>query len=190
MQDTHQLALPCGWWNVIGHVLIEHDQPSGISLLRRHVGERSGEVARVIQFPDVARSISHGRAGVEQDEQLHVRFALESLQVETLAAGEDVPIDVAQVVALHILLVFGELLGETEFRGTMQARDEAIHHRLRDEVERRDGSEDRGIEKRLQHILSLSGNADTAQFLKNAAARPTLAAPVSTEAPASGCHPA
>src|ERR1019366_5388762 len=146
VQDTHQLALPGGWRDVIGHVLIEDDQSRGIPLLRRHVGERSGEVARIIQFSDAARSISHGLAGVEQDEQLHVRLALEALQIKALRAGENVPIDVAEIVSLNVLLILGELLAEAELRRAVQPRDTAIHHRLRDKVERRYGRQYRGIE--------------------------------------------
>ena len=34
VQDSHQLALPRGRRNVIGHVLIEHNQARGVALLR------------------------------------------------------------------------------------------------------------------------------------------------------------
>ncbi len=138
--------------DVVGHVLIEDDQAGGVALLRRQIGQRCGEEARIIEFADLARAIRHRRAGIEQNQQLHVRLALEPLQIETLGAGEDVPVDVAQIVALHVLLIFGELLAETELRRTVQSRDEPVHYRLRDEVERRNGSEYCGIEKLLQHF--------------------------------------
>ena len=72
-----------------------------------------------------------------------------ALQEAAVGAGEDVPIDVAQVVALGISAVLGELLGEPEIRRPVQSGDEAIDHGLRDEVEAGDGGERRGIEEAL-----------------------------------------
>ncbi len=151
MQDAHHLALPGGWRDVTFHVFVEHDQARRIALLRRHVSERRGHIPRVIDLANLARAVCHRRAGIEQDQQLHIRLALEALQVEAFGASEDVPIDVPEIVALYVLLVFGELLAEAELGGAMKARDEAVDHGLRYEVERRDGGEDGGIEKLLDH---------------------------------------
>jgi len=45
---------------------------------------------------------------------LGVGFAAKALEVDALAAGEDVPIDVAEIVALGVLAVFGEFLAKAE----------------------------------------------------------------------------
>ena len=137
--------------DVVDHILIENDQTGGIALLGGEIGERCGDIAGVIELADFARAVGHGRAGIEQDQELGVGFAFEAFEVDAVGAGEDVPVDVAEIVAFDVLAVFGELLAEAEGGGTVQAGDEAIHNGLRDEVEGRDGGEDGGIEESLQH---------------------------------------
>ena len=68
-----------------------------------------------------------------------------------VGAGEDVPIDVAQVVALGVGAILGELLGEAEVGRAVQAGDEAIDDGLGDEVEAGDGGERGGVEEALEH---------------------------------------
>ena len=60
-----------------------------------------------------------------------------ALEEAAVGAGEDVPIDVAQVVALGVGAVLGELLGEAEVRRAVESGDEAVDHGLGDQVERR-----------------------------------------------------
>ena len=80
-----------------------------------------------------------------------VGFAFEALEVDALGAGEDVPVDMAEIVAFDVLAVFGEFLRKAESRGAVQAGHEAIDHGLGDEVERGDGGEDGGVEEALHH---------------------------------------
>ena len=81
----------------------------------------------------------HGVAGVEEDGERTVGLAAVALEVHALGAGVDVPIDVAEIVAGGVGLVFGELLGEAEIGGAMEAGDEAVDYRLGDELEAGDG---------------------------------------------------
>ena len=65
-----------------------------------------------------------------------------------LRAREDVPIDVAEIVALGVGAILGELLGEAEIGRAMEARDEAIDDGLGDEVEARMEARVAGSRKR------------------------------------------
>ncbi len=93
----------------------------------------------------------HGVAGVEQYGQQAVGFAAKALQIQPLASGVDVPIDVAKIVAGIVGAIFGELLAETEVGRAVQAGDEAIDHGLGDQIEAGDAGEDGGIEEALLH---------------------------------------
>jgi hypothetical protein len=92
----------------------------------------------------------HGVAGVEQDREETVGLAAIALEIQLLAAGVDVPVDVAKIVAGSIGLIFGELLAEAEVGRAVQTGDEAIDDGLRDQIETGDACEDGGIEKALQ----------------------------------------
>ncbi len=62
---------------------------------------------------------------------------LESLEVRAIRASVDVPIDVAQIVARHVLSILGKLLAEAEVGRFVQATDEPVDHGLGDQVEAR-----------------------------------------------------
>jgi hypothetical protein len=141
VQEAEKLSLACGRGDVVFDVFVEDNEAGGVALLRGHVDETGRHVAREIEFVDGMRAIAHGGAGVEQDQQLGIRFAAIALQIHALAAGEDIPIDVAQIVTRRVGAVLGELLAETEIGGAVQAGDEAVHDGLGDEVESVDGGE-------------------------------------------------
>ena len=70
--------------------------------------------------------------GVEQDQQLRIGFAAVALEEARVGAGEDIPIDVAQIVARRVGAILGEFLGEAEVRRAVEAGDEAIDDGLGD----------------------------------------------------------
>ena len=59
---------------------------------------------------------------------------MKTLQEHALGAREDVPIDVAEIVAGGVGAVFGEFLTETELRRAVQAGHEAVDNCARHEV--------------------------------------------------------
>ena len=66
-----------------------------------------------------------------------------------VGAGEDIPVDVPQVVALGVGAVLGEFLGEAEVRRAVEPGDEAVDDGLGDQVEAGDGGESGGVEEAL-----------------------------------------
>ena len=152
-QQAVQLPLARRGADVVAHFVVENDQAGGIALiLDGEIEKRRGRVARVIHLGDAVRRVLHGIAGVEQHGEQAVGFAAIALQVGALGAREDVPIHVAQIVAGRIGAVFGELLAEAEIRRAVQAGDEAVHHRLGDQVEAGNSGEHRRIEKALHDV--------------------------------------
>ena len=89
--------------------------------------------------------------------ELAVGFAAVALQIRALGAGEDVPIDVPQIVAGRVGAVLGELLAEAEVGGPVQSRDETVDHGLGDQVEVRGPASSAGSMKRVG-VLGDTGN--------------------------------
>ena len=110
-----------------------------------HVAQRCRDEARVIELAHRLRRVRHGRRSIEQDQQLRIGFAAIALEEALLGAREDVPIDVAEVVALGVGAVLGEFLGEAEIGRAVEPGDEAIDDGLGDEVEAVDGGEGGGV---------------------------------------------
>ena len=126
----------------IAHVVVENDDAGGVTLAVRHIGEAGGEEARVLHFFRAMRAELHRPAHVEKDGHLAVGLAAVPLEEHLFGARVDVPIDVAQIVAGRIGAVFGELLAESEIGRAVEARDEAVDHGFRDQIEPGDAAED------------------------------------------------
>ena len=161
VQQAEQLPLPRGGSDIVLHVLVKDDESGSVALVRRHVAETGRHEAGEVELVHRVRAVAHRSAGVEQDQQLRIGLAAIAFEVHALRAGEDVPIDVAQVVAGRVGAVFGEFLAEAEIRRAVQSGHEAIHHGLGDQVETVDGSERSWIEKSLQHKRYLLLSTDS-----------------------------
>ena len=102
-------------------------------------------------------AIGHGGRGIEQDEQLGIGLAAIALEEAAVGAGEDVPVDVAQVVAFGVGTVLGEFLGEAEVGRAVEAGDEAVYDGLGNQVEAGDGCEGGGVKEALEHLFHRRG---------------------------------
>ena len=161
---AHELALAGGGLDVVAHIVVEDDHAGGVALLVGEIGERHGQEPAVVELGDAVRAVAHGGAGIEHQRELRVGFAAIALQVSALGAGEDVPIDVAQIVAGRVGAILGEFLAESEVGRTMQARDKAVHHGLGDQVQVRDAGQERRIDEagwmRCMHVHANWPSAD------------------------------
>ena len=117
-----ELALPAGGRHVVADLVVENDDARRIALLIRQVGDRCGQISREIELVDTVRPVRHRCAGIEQQRELRVGLAAIALQIHALGSGENVPVDVPQVVAFGVGAVLGELLAEAEVRRTVQTR--------------------------------------------------------------------
>jgi len=119
-----------------------------VALLMEEPGERGHEGAGVVGFGDAAGAEGHGGAGVEEEPAPEVGFVLVFFDEMAVGAGEDAPVEVAQVVAGSVLAVFGELGGKAGERTAVEAGADAFHDEARAEFEVADGEEGGGIEGR------------------------------------------
>ena len=105
-------------------------------LLENQIRQRRRDELRVLQLGDVApRGIGHRLAGIQEQIREQVGLLLVLLQVKLVGLGPDFPVDVADVVAGHVLAMLGELDGEAVVRAGMHPGDVALDHHARLQVQ-------------------------------------------------------
>ena len=115
---------------------VEGDEAHAVALLEHEVGERGGEPDGVVGLRRAARTrVAHGAAEVEQERGAEVGFLLVFADVVTVGLAEDLPVEPADFVALHILPVLGELDAEALVRRLVQPGEKALDHPLRDDLQ-------------------------------------------------------
>ena len=115
-------------------------------LARDQVRERRREQPRVVELRDAGASrVRHRRAGVDRDLRRQVRRLAVLLRVEAVGPGEQLPVDVLQIVAGPVVAVLAELRAVAVKGAAVQAGDRAVDRDPRDELEVADRrQEDRG----------------------------------------------
>lgn len=115
------------------HFVVEDDQTHRIVLTRSQVGQRRGEKLRILKLVNRTGAETHRGACIQKYHQMRIGLAEISLDIGSVGASINIPVDESRVIALRVRSVFRELLAETEERGTMQAIEKAMHGRTRDE---------------------------------------------------------
>ena len=95
--------------------------PTASCCLRARCAKCRGQGGAVFELADPRIAALHRPAHVEEQVQVHVRFGVELLHVQAIRAGEQLPIDVPQVVPLGIFAVRGELDRKPDERTPVQA---------------------------------------------------------------------
>ena len=133
----------------VAHRGVERHQPHAVALLARQPEERRRQHLGVVQLggPPGAREV-HRLRHVQEDGDAGVRVGLELLHVQPVAARVQPPVHAPRVVARQVRAVLGEVGAGTERRRAVQAAQEAVHHRARDQVQPPDAGEHRGIQER------------------------------------------
>ena len=115
---------------------VEGDEAHAVALLEHEIGERGGETDGVVGLRRAARTrVAHGAAEVEQERGAEVGFLLVFADVVAVGFSEDLPVESADFIALHILPVLGELDAEALVRRLVQAGEKALDHPPRDDLQ-------------------------------------------------------
>jgi hypothetical protein len=80
---------------------------------------------------------------------------LPKLDVETVGLSEDLPVQILEVVALHILTILSELDREPMIRAPVHTRDKAFDNEPGLEIHSRQTADDRWIEEFADRSLIL-----------------------------------
>jgi len=137
--EPAQMADPIARWEVFADLFVEGEQAHSVALLMQKVGERGGEGVGVLRFGPAKRAVIHRAAVVHEQVAAEVGFVLEFLDVVTVAAREEPPVEIARIVTGRILAILGELDGEPVIRTAMNAMPESLDHDAGAEFEVLDG---------------------------------------------------
>lgn len=102
--------------HMLDHIFIERDEPDRVVLTDSEKRQRRREVLRVLELRDFAAGVAHRSTGVNEQMYSRVSVALILFYVEPIGASEQLPIEVAQIVAGHVLPMLGEVGREAEIR--------------------------------------------------------------------------
>ena len=134
------------------------DEADGVLLSDEQVGDRGGEMTGVVKLGESVRrglaAVGHRARDVEDDRRAQVGLVDVLLDVEALTARDQLPVEVAQVVAGHVLAVLGELDARALAGAAVLARNEAVDGAVRQELQVSDR-----LQRRLRqplHVRSFS----------------------------------
>jgi hypothetical protein len=110
--------------------VVERDQPRGVPLAQQDQAERRRQAVRVGAFgqPIGRAAPGHRAARVHQDHRAQVGLLLVLLDEEAVRAREDLPVEVARLVAGLVGTVLGEFDGEPPERRAVEPGEEALDH--------------------------------------------------------------
>ena len=103
------MARSRAWRHVLDDCFVERDQPHRIVLTDSKKCQRRSEVLRVLKLCYFAAPIAHRSTRVDEQVYSRVRIALILFYVETVCSSEQFPIQMAQVIAGHVLAMLGEV---------------------------------------------------------------------------------
>ena len=127
--------------DVAAHLRVERDHADAVALLQHEIRERGSEAGGVVGFGEalaIAAGVGHRAAQVEQQRGAEVSLLLVFADVVAVGLGEDLPVEPADFIALHILPVLRELDAEALVRRLVQPGEKPLDHESRDDLQVRD----------------------------------------------------
>ena len=123
----------------IAYLRVIRHEADGILLVDEKIRKRSGDVLPVLELRKPVRrrasAVGHRARSVEDDGRPQVRLVDILLDVEPLAARDELPVEIAEVVAGHIRTMFGELGAGAFARALVAAGDETVDGAVREELD-------------------------------------------------------
>ena len=107
----------------LGHALAQDAEPDSLEVHEPNEPERPGQAGGVVELGRGPER--HRGRGVDDQVQAEILFVDEELHVQAVEPGVDVPVDVAEVVAVPVGAVVGELHAVPASRAAPLALDAA-----------------------------------------------------------------
>ncbi len=125
-----------------------------VALAEDKVGEARGKDLRVVDLCEFAGAVFHRFAPVDDEVGDEVRVLLVLLDVVAVCAAEDLPIQMAEIVAGGVFAVLGKFDGKSVERRAVLANAVTLHDSARDHAK----SLTLGDRIRIEQILSPVGH--------------------------------
>ena len=134
-EQRRQIALHRARRQIAGDAFVEQHQAHGVTLVNHQIAQRRSKIAGVIELADFAGvGDSHRRRLIDEYITFEIGFFFKLFHVKAVGFAVDFPIDVANLVAGHILPVFGKFDAEAVIRAAVQAGDEAFDDQARAQI--------------------------------------------------------
>ena len=135
LAEEPQMSCAVARGNEVAHLVVVDGEAERVLLLAGDVAERGGDAAGVLILRRQAGgAVRHGAGAVEDHMHAQAGLLLILPDVVALRAAEDLPVEVAQIVALHVFAPVGKLHARALERAAMAAGLRAL-----DDVARADG---------------------------------------------------
>src|SRR6516162_685815 len=102
-------------------------EADGIALMQHQVGQRRGNILRILKLAEVLPLVPHAAGGVEEEMGPEVGLLLILLDEVPIGLAVGAPIDVADLVTGIVLAVLGELDAEALIGALVNAGEEALN---------------------------------------------------------------
>src|SRR5262245_39857500 len=146
VDHSSQMSWAATWWELFLDAVRKRHKPHQVLLVEHDIGQRSRQIAGIIELTDAVRSVVHRGTGVDQEVTTEVGLLLILFDVITVKLGIGLPVDVADLISWHILAMLGELDAEAFIGARMEPRDESFHHIPSTQQESREFGERQRIE--------------------------------------------
>ena len=109
---------------MLDHLFIKGVQSYRIVLPHSEISQRRCQVLRVLQLGDFPAGVFHRSARVDQQVDLRVGVGLILFDVKAVGSREQFPVEMAEIVAGHVLAMLGEIRRKSQMRRAMKPADE------------------------------------------------------------------
>lgn len=109
------------------NLLVKNGKPHRVLLSQGEVGQTSGDGCPIIELVQRSSTVLHTLRSIDEEGAPEIGILFVLLDVETVLASVNLPVDVPEVVTRRVLPVLYELDRLTEVRTAMHTRKEALH---------------------------------------------------------------
>ena len=135
--DSTSAQVPAlgSWWQARSHFVVKRDQSNRVLLGNHQVSQGGGQTDRVVEFCQfLLVRVSHRLTQIHDQVARDIGLRLKFLDVILVGLGEDLPVNILQVVAVRVLAMFAELDTEPVKRTGVQSVQETLHDELGPQV--------------------------------------------------------
>ena len=111
-------------------LLVMNREPDRIALAVKEMAERSGRGGPHLELAEGAGPVGHRGARIEHEQSRDIGLFLVALDIVAVHASEDLPVEMAQVIAGNVFAMLNELHAEAVAGALVLARQEAIDDAL------------------------------------------------------------
>src|SRR5262249_14420724 len=128
-EDRSQVTGARAGRDLLDNSFVERQKSDRVVLANSEICQGRCEVLCILELRHLRAAVVHRGARVDQQMDLRVCVSLIFFYVEAIGASQQLPVEMSEIVARHVLPVLGEVGREPEVRRAVKTRDEAFDDR-------------------------------------------------------------